>query len=157
MNFIPSTYDFGQRGFIGGMKLNAPSYKGVTLGESLDGEPTAYVRRHIRYPLRAPVSFTWFNREGTGRDAKGHSSNICEGGAYILTRNCPPVGAQIILTFRFPFLSEFADFHLLEMSGQVVRAEVSPGRKGMWGFAVASAWSTLQEREDSEIASKDSE
>jgi hypothetical protein len=54
-------------------------------------------------------------------------------------------------------LPEFADFHLLEMSGQVVRAEVAPTGKGMWGFAVASAWSTLQEREDSDIASKNAE
>jgi len=139
------------------MKLNAPSFKALALGDSLDGKPAIDVRHQIRYPLRAPVSFTWFSREGTRREAKGNSRNICEGGAYVLTRNCPPVGAQIILTFRFPLLPEFAGFHRLEMSGQVVRAEVLPSGKGMWGFAVASAWSMLQESEDSDTGSENTE
>jgi hypothetical protein len=138
------------------MKLNAPPCDFAALGDSLDAEPNMDVRGQIRYPLCAPVSLTWFSREGMRREAKGNSRNICEGGAYILTRNCPPVGAQIILVFRFPDLPDFAGFHRLEMSGQVVRAEIDSEGKGMWGFAVASAWTILQEREDSHTGSKDS-
>jgi hypothetical protein len=51
----------------------------------------------------------------------------------------------------------FARFRKLEMSGQVVRSDVLPGSKGMWGFAVSSAWTTLQETEDSEEESQAAE
>jgi hypothetical protein len=125
--------------------------------DAIDEETTPDVRHQIRYPLRAPVSFTWFSQEGTQREAKGNSRNIGEGGAYILTRNCPPVGAHIIMIFRFPYLPDPARFHRLEMSGQVVRAEVLPYSRGMWGFAVASAWTILQEAEGTEDGSLDSE
>lgn len=129
------------------MKLNAPSFDFAELADSFVDEPAADVRHQIRYPLRAPVTFTWFSGVGAPREAKGHSRNIGEGGAYILARNCPPVGAQIILVFRFPQLPAFARFHRLEMSGRVIRAELLPNSKGMWGFAVASAWTILQETE----------
>jgi PilZ domain-containing protein len=130
------------------MKLKAPPFDVAATADSPDMEPTADVRHQIRYPLRSPVSFTWFSRDGEPRNAKGTSRNIGEGGAYIQARNCPPVGAQIILVFRFPHLPEFARFHQLEMSGQVVRAEVLPNSKGMWGFAVSSAWTIMAASDD---------
>jgi hypothetical protein len=67
------------------------------------------------------------------------------------------VGAQIILVFRFPYSPDFARFHRLEMSGQVVRAELLPNARGMWGFAVASTWTMLQETEDSDQGPRESE
>lgn len=130
------------------MKVNAPPYILAALGDSLDGGASIDVRHQIRYPLRAPVSFSWFSPEGTEREAKGNSRNIGQGGAYIVTRTCPLLGAQIILAFRFPDLPRFANFQHLEMSGQVIRIEILPSAKGMWGFAVASTWTNLQESED---------
>lgn len=132
------------------MKLYTAPFDAIAPDRDFGVETSANVRHQIRYPLRTPVSFTWFDREGETRGAKGNSRNIGEGGAYILTRNCPPVSAQIILVFRFPYLPDFARFHRLEMSGQVVRAEFLPNAKGMWGFAVASIWTMLQEPEDSD-------
>jgi hypothetical protein len=137
------------------MKLYTAPCDAVASDGAFEVETTADVRHQIRYPLRAPVSFTWFSREGETREAKGNSRNIGEGGAYVLTRNCPPVGAQIILVFRFPYQTECGLSHRLEMSGQVVRAEFLPSGKGMWGFAVASTWTMLQETEDSNQGSRD--
>ncbi len=137
------------------MKVNATPCTVAALGDSPDGEATIDVRHQIRYPLRAPVSFSWISPVGTEREAKGNSRNIGQGGAYIMTRTCPPLGAQIILAFRFPDLSRFANFRHLEMSGQVIRIEILPNAKGMWGFAVASTWTNLQESEDSEEGSTD--
>jgi len=139
------------------MKLNAPLCDASAIIDSRDGDLTAEVRHQIRYPLRVPVSFTWFSGEGTPRSAKGTSLNIGEGGAYILTRNSPPVSAQITLVFRFPHLPDFARFHRLEMGGRVVRAEVVPNGKGLWGFAVASAWTVMAENEDSDREAGDAE
>lgn len=137
------------------MKLNLPPTIVAMLGNSSDGEPAIDVRHHIRYPLRAPVSFSWFSSEGAQREARGNSRNIGEGGAYIVTRSCPPLGAQIILAFRFRELPEFAGFQRLEMNGQVIRIEILPDDKGMWGFAVASTWTNLLDNEDSDEGSTD--
>ena len=137
------------------MKLNALPCFVASLGDSSDGESAIDVRHQIRYLLRAPVSFSWFSAEGTQREAKGNSRNIGEGGAYIVTRNCPPLGAQIILAFRFRELPEFAGFQRLEMNGQVIRIEILPDDKGMWGFAVASTWTNLLDNEDSDEGSTD--
>jgi hypothetical protein len=139
------------------MKLNALPCDVAAITDLPDMESVADVRHQIRYPLRAPVSFTWFSREGAQRDAKGNSRNIGEGGAYVLARKCPEVGAQIILVFRFPHLPASARTHRLEMSGQVVRTDALPKSKGMCGFAVASSWTILQESEDSESSSWDAE
>jgi hypothetical protein len=137
------------------MKLTVPPSIVAVLGKSPDGEPAIDVRHHIRYPLRAPVSFSWFSPEGAQREAKGNSRNIGEGGAYIVARNCPPLGAQIILAFRFRDLPDFAGFQRLEMSGQVIRIEILPDDKAMWGIAVASTWTNLLDSEDSDEGSTD--
>jgi hypothetical protein len=136
------------------MKLNASTYDAAGIHESLNGETTADARRQIRFPLRASVSFTWFSNQGRPCEAKGNSRNIGEGGAYIISRSCPAVGDQIILVFRFLRMPVFARFQKLEMSGLVVRAEALPDSKGMWGFAVSSVWTILQETEDYEEESQ---
>jgi hypothetical protein len=133
------------------MKTNAPLFDGTLKTGAFDRQPvTDDVRHQIRYPLRAPVAFTWFTNDGKIREAKGNSRNIGESGAYVVTRNCPPVGAQIIMVFRFRKLTDFAHAHHLEMSGRVVRTESLANSKGTWGFAVASSWTVLQAAEGPE-------
>jgi hypothetical protein len=114
------------------------------------------VRRHIRYPLRASVHFEWIDPEGKQGRAKGNSRDISEGGAYVVTRACPPVGAHVYLVFRFPYLEGVPRLLQLEMNGQVVRAESVPGTKASTGFAVVSIWAILQEPDpDGESQSSD--
>lgn len=47
------------------------------------------VRIHMRYPIHAPVTFSWLARNGAQRQGKGRSRNLSEGGAFILARNLP--------------------------------------------------------------------
>lgn len=130
------------------MNLNTSIGEFAAFADSMQVDAAPNARRQIRYPLRAPVSFTWFNENGAQREAKGNSRNICEGGALISTKHCPPVGAQIILVFRFLRMPAFARFQQLEMSGRVIRTEAPPNGKGIWGFAVASAWTILQDADE---------
>ena len=139
------------------MNLNTSVGDLSALADSREVDPGANSRRQIRYPLRAPVSFTWFSEEGTQRGAKGSSRNICEGGAYICTKHCPPVGAQIILVFRFLRMPAFARFQRLEMSGRVIRTEGPTSSKGAWGFAVASTWTILQDVDEQAEEAEDGE
>jgi len=139
------------------MNLNTSIGDFAVLADSMEMDEAPNARHQIRYPLSAPVSFTWVNDGGVQREAKGRSRNICEGGAFISTKHCPPVGAQIILTFRFLRMPAFARFQQLEMSGTVVRTEAPTKERGTWGFAVASTWTILQDGVEQEEEAGDAE
>jgi hypothetical protein len=113
-----------------------------------EGEYSSQVRRQIRYPLRSPVTFHWIGRDGIAHEGKGNSRDISEGGAYIVTRNSPPMGAGVMLEIRFPYLPELDRFHRIEMEGRVVRVDLLLDSRAGWGFAISSQRTVLQEVED---------
>jgi hypothetical protein len=115
-----------------------------------EGDYPSQVRRQIRYPLRAPVTFTWIDRDGATHEGKGNSRDISEGGAYIVTRSSPPMGASVMLEIRFPYLPELDRFHRIEMEGRVVRVDLLLDHRSGWGFAISSRRTVLQEVEDAE-------
>jgi PilZ domain-containing protein len=115
-----------------------------------EADYSSQVRRQIRYPLRAPVTFTWIDRDGVTHEGKGNSRDISEGGAYIVTRSSPPIGADVLLEIRFPYLPELDRFHRIEMDGQVVRVDLLLGNRAGWGFAISSRRTVLQEVKDGE-------
>jgi PilZ domain len=115
-----------------------------------EGDFASQVRRQIRYPLRAPVTFRWIGRDGATHEGKGNSRDISEGGAYIVTRSSPPLGAGVLLEIRFPYLPELDQFHRIEMDGQVVRVDLLLDNRAGWGFAISSRRTVLQEVEDEE-------
>jgi hypothetical protein len=113
-----------------------------------EGDYSSQVRRQIRYPLRAPVTFTWIDSDGATHEGKGSSRDISEGGAYIVTRGSPPIGADVLLEIRFPYLPELDRFHRIEMDGQVVRVDLLLDNRAGWGFAISSRRTVLQEVKD---------
>jgi hypothetical protein len=113
-----------------------------------EGEYSSQVRRQIRYPLRAPVTFHWIGRDGATHEGKGNSRDISEGGAYIVTRSSPPMGAGVMMEIRFPYLPELDRFHRIEMEGRVVRVDLLLDNRAGWGFAISSQRTVLQEVED---------
>jgi hypothetical protein len=121
-----------------------PITDGKTTNAS-DGESSPQVRRQIRYPLRAPVTFHWIGRDGVAHEGKGNSRDISEGGAYIVTRNSPPMNAGVMLEIRFPYLPELDRFHRIEMEGRVVRVDLLLDNRAGWGFAISAQTTVLQE------------
>ncbi len=113
-----------------------------------EGDYSSHVRRQIRYPLRAPVTFHWIGRDGIAHEGKGNSRDISEGGAYIVTRSSPPMGAGVMLEIRFPYLPELDRFHRIEMEGRVVRVDLLLDNRAGWGFAISAQRTVLQEVED---------
>lgn len=118
-----------------------------------EGEVTPQVRRQIRYPLRAPVTFHWVGRDGLQNEGKGNSLDISEGGAYIVTKSSPPMGALVMMAIRFPHLPELDRSHRIEMSGRVVRIDLLLDNRAGWGFAISSMRTVLQEIDDEENGS----
>lgn len=101
----------------------------------------------MRYPIHAPVTFSWLARNGAQRQGKGRSRNLSEGGAFILARNLPPIGASISLSVQFPATATGGRLLRMEMSGEVVRVELPLGRKSNWGFAVACKKRALNQQD----------
>jgi len=121
---------------------------GVNCVDMGDDEPKREVRRHIRYPVHTAVTFKWSSLDGTEYRGKGSSRDISEGGAYIVTRVCPPLRSTIGIIIRFVALSGVARPFILEFTGRVVRIEPLLHSKQHWGFAVASKQPILQETND---------
>jgi hypothetical protein len=129
------------------MRLNEPQIRTPLVETTPNGDQSAEGRLHIRYPLRAPVVFKWAGVDGGQREAKGHSRDISEGGAFIVSRACPQIGAGIILTFRLSFPPNPSRPRAIEMTGRVDRIELLLDNKGSWGFAVTSTQVILLENE----------
>lgn len=93
-------------------------------------------RRHIRYPIRVPVSVQWVSHRGGGGSLKGRTKNISEGGAFIYSRVLPPLGAAVELKMQLPVSQSGVVSSRLEMQGEVFRVETPSGRESQWGFAI---------------------
>jgi PilZ domain len=130
------------------MRPTAQHMMGAKSVEVTDGDSAPTVRHHIRYPLRASAAFKWFGLDGAQCQGKGSSSDISEGGAYIVTRNCPPLRATIDLVIRFSSVLGVSRSYRLEMRGRVVRVEPLLHSKESWGFAVAATQPVLRELDD---------
>jgi len=132
------------------MKQNVLQITDAKISRVSEGDYSSQVRRQIRYPLRAPVTFTWIDTDGATHEGKGNSRDISEGGAYIVTRSSPPMGASVMLEIRFPYLPELDRFHRIEMEGRVVRVDMLLDHRSVWGFAISARRTVLQEAEDAE-------
>jgi PilZ domain len=130
------------------MKQSVLQMTDAKTSSASEGDYSSQVRRQIRYPLRAPVTFRWIGSDGLAHEGKGNSRDISESGAYIVTRNSPPVNAGVMLEIRFPYLPELDRFHRIEMDGRVVRVDLLLDNRAGWGFAISAQRTILQEVED---------
>jgi hypothetical protein len=132
------------------MKQSVMQITDANTTSASEGDFSSQVRRQIRYPLRAPVTFRWTGPDGATHEGKGNSRDISEGGAYVVTRSSPPIGAGVLLEIRFPYLPELDRFHRIEMDGRVVRVDLLLDNRAGWGFAISSKRTILQEVDDDE-------
>jgi hypothetical protein len=91
-------------------------------------------RTSIRFPLEAPVTFSWMDENGSRQHGEGSSRDISEGGAFVFALVCPAVGSSVEL--RVPL--EGLDTTRIDLAGRVVRVEQAHDGKGANGFAVFS-------------------
>jgi len=108
-------------------------------------------RRHLRYPVEAVVKYQWSTRSSTLGEGQGHSRDISEGGAFVLTNDLPPVGASVDLAIQLPAWQVGAAALRMEMTGEVGRIDVPPGHEQKWGFAVCSLKTLLRRLKDGEL------
>jgi len=93
-------------------------------------------RKAGRYSLRLPVQFSWRDEQGTRRTSAGSTRDISPAGSYIISEQCPQIGAAIKYQVRLPSQDGQGEVELvLRAAGHVIRCELLNGMK-LHGFAV---------------------
>ena len=109
-------------------------------GLRLSGSESLERRRQIRFGLRAPVHFSWVDRDGVMHRGDGFSRDISSHGVYIYAewRTPPERDADIDVDILLHSFSE--DQRTLHMSGRakVIRVEPSATDEYSGGFVAES-------------------
>lgn len=94
----------------------------------------------VRHLLHARVIFHWNDDEGSQRAGRGQTRNISRNGAYVVSPEHPPKGAQISMIIYLPPLPGDTRMHSIEAQGQVLRVEPKPQAEDSagCGFAVSN-------------------
>jgi len=100
-------------------------------------------RKAIRYPLKAPIVFSWAD-SGIEKQGEGRTRDISEVGTFVLSSTCPPVGIQISFKIFLPVLLGFEPQTRVEAAGQVLRVEQARGLEGSDGFAILARHTLLR-------------
>jgi hypothetical protein len=102
----------------------------------------------MRYPVRAPVSFSWNDENGNPCEGQGTSRDVSETGAFVFAPACPPAGAHVKLGIVLVELPGPTKIVRMEVDGRVLRVEQSTAA-GSSGFAVLTKDTILRENEGS--------
>src|SRR5258708_20299810 len=94
-------------------------------------------RKAIRFPLEAPIVFCWADSviEKLG---EGRTHDISETGAFVLSRMCPPVGAEISFNIFLPLLPDFQPKTRVEAAVRVVLVEPALAFERLDGLLIMS-------------------
>jgi hypothetical protein len=95
-----------------------------------------HARTALRYPVTGPAFFRWKDANGNQFEGAGNSRDVSKTGAFVLTADAPPVGADIELLISFVALRNAMTTEPVQLVGRVLRVEQIAAGKGVGGFAV---------------------
>ncbi len=93
-------------------------------------------RMSVRFPVHAPVIFSWTDSDGT-QHGMGFTRDMCRSGLYVLCRDdsIVPVGMKVRMEMLLPSLSGRTEGVRIRAEGSVVR----PGHQDeSTGFALVA-------------------
>lgn len=105
-------------------------------------------RKSTRFQLEVPIVCRW-QRDDAPEELDGLTRDISTDGIFILSPQCPPVGADVSFEATFPPLQSSAPPLRLQGHGRVLRV-LQDAPEERRGFA-ASAGFTLRDSEDDGI------
>jgi hypothetical protein len=110
--------------------------QGATLSlQSRDRSPHRSEKRTaVRYPLEVLLVYRW-SEDGIAREAVGCTRDLSVRGAYVLTKNCPPLGAAVDIKMNLLGANR-GRAKWINARGFVLR--LGPESSGRRGFAVES-------------------
>src|ERR1700722_11901899 len=125
--------------------MSKDSELGSTLRVSQSEKPTvgskANDRRSaLRHALHARAIFAWEDASGERRESRGHTRDLGQRGAFVLTEQCPPRGACVSLSIFLPVVGPETRIMRMEVEAQVLRinakSDNAKGTPDPSGFAV---------------------
>lgn len=110
-------------------------------------------RSHLRFDLRAPVAYTWKDKEGIRQDS-GITRDVSQNGLFIIAHFAPPMGASI----RFEVSFVYRDQSQIKMRAKatIVRVETADHKNGL-GFAASTKMLWLYNQDPSSPPSQNAE
>jgi hypothetical protein len=96
-------------------------------------------RSALRHALHARAVFAWDDANGERRESRGHTRDVGQRGAFVLTEQCPPRGACVSLSIFLPVVGPETRVMRMEVEARVLRSEATAekGTIGPSGFAVS--------------------
>ena len=130
------------------LHMRAASYPTEKIGTAERRSPphqekTAQQRADMRYPVKARVDF-WWRSDDQNCAGSGTSRDVSEKGAFVLAPACPPIGADVGLTFFLPKLSKTIAAVRMEVEGKVIRVQGECAEQKHAGFAVLTTAAILR-------------
>ncbi len=110
--------------------------------EKSGGGSTASDRRcALRHALHARAIFAWDDASGERRESRGHTRDVGQKGAFVLTEQCPPRGACVSLSIFLPVVGPETRVMRMEVEARVLRSDArsdqTNGTARPSGFAVS--------------------
>ena len=103
-------------------------------------------RRRVRFRLSAPVIFEWKDPPDNQHKGIAVTRDVSARGAFVISRECPPVGTTAYLEMFLPPLHSGAASLRMCGKGRVLRVEQGAGGESTGGFAVFSTGFALRNR-----------
>ncbi|HEY0704941.1 MAG TPA: hypothetical protein VGD60_19415 [Candidatus Acidoferrales bacterium] len=94
----------------------------------------------LRHALHARAVFAWDDASGERRESRGHTRDVGQKGAFVLSELCPPRGACVSLSIFLPVVGPETRVMRMEVEAKVLRSDAAPGTQGAIrpsGFAVS--------------------
>lgn len=95
-------------------------------------------RSQIRFNLRAPVHFSWRDRDGALHHGEGFTRDICSRGVYVCAEWRPPADVDIHVDISLPSLRDANGTVLISGKAKIVRVEAPVPDENFGGFVVES-------------------
>jgi hypothetical protein len=102
-------------------------------------------RANMRHLLNARVVFQWNDDTGFQKVGRGHTRDISQKGAYVVSPERPPKGAYLTMHIYLPALVGDSKLLSIQAECQVLRVEPNARVESTigWGFAVSNQQVTL--------------
>jgi len=100
------------------------------------GGAQADLRKHVRFALKMPTTFSWVDEDGIRQVGEGQSRDISASGTFVFAVRCPAAGATVGLNIFFSFAPEVARTLEIRAEARVLRVEQAGRAEETTGFAV---------------------
>jgi hypothetical protein len=84
-------------------------------------------RSALRHALHVRAVFAWDDSSGQRRESRGYTRDVGQRGAFVMTEQCPPLGASVSLSIFLPVVGPETRVMRMEAEARVLRSDAKLG------------------------------